>query len=312
LGQLQHKIERDECSFEFKALTDDVYAVASLLKLYLRELPEPVFKYPLQERIQHTEDRAGHQSNNFMLLRAKMRRLPVVHQATLKAIVEHLARVTALSEKNKMGPKNLAIVFGGVIFGEDEIPKGGDLLSVQAWKDSLMEDLITNAHILFDVHHSPPLPPIPPGEPIPSYVYGTSHTKVASVPPSPRSPRMNPSEDFTPRLPPRPANSIHPSSRANVGPPKERKDVQHLLHLPLAYDEVPPSPLSIASTMVDTRDETEASTPLESEPCPETPTMQTTLQPSSLSARTSKLQQDALADESEPQQAGYPSSSPPA
>jgi hypothetical protein len=52
----------------------------------------------------------------------------------LKAIVEHLARVAALSEKNKMGPKNLAIVFGGVIFGEDEIPKGGDLLSVQAWK----------------------------------------------------------------------------------------------------------------------------------------------------------------------------------
>jgi hypothetical protein len=63
-----------------------------------------------------------------------MRRLPAVHQATLKALVEHLARVTALSEKNKMDPKNLAIVFGGVIFGEDEVPKGGDLLSVQNWK----------------------------------------------------------------------------------------------------------------------------------------------------------------------------------
>jgi hypothetical protein len=33
-----------------------------------------------------------------------------------------------------MDAKNLAIVFGGVIFGEDEIPKGGDLLSVQNWK----------------------------------------------------------------------------------------------------------------------------------------------------------------------------------
>lgn len=33
-------------------------------KLYLRELPEPVFKFPLQERLQHTEDlgkcRLGH------------------------------------------------------------------------------------------------------------------------------------------------------------------------------------------------------------------------------------------------------------
>jgi hypothetical protein len=79
---------------------------------------------------------AEHQSNNFMLLRSKMRRLPPVHQATLKAIIEHLARVVAFSDKNKMDPKNLAIVFGGVIFGEDEMPKGGDLLSVQTWKAS--------------------------------------------------------------------------------------------------------------------------------------------------------------------------------
>ena len=63
-----------------------------------------------------------------------MRRLPLVHQATLKAILEHLSRVVAWSDKNKMDAKNVAIVFGSVIFGEDEIPKGGDLLSVQNWK----------------------------------------------------------------------------------------------------------------------------------------------------------------------------------
>lgn len=57
-----------------------------------------------------------------------------MHQATLKAIIEHLARVVLRSDKNKMDPKNLAIVFGGVIFGEDEMPKGGDLLSVQTIK----------------------------------------------------------------------------------------------------------------------------------------------------------------------------------
>jgi len=69
-----------------------------------------------------------------MLLRSKMRRLPAVHQATLKAIVEHLARVVATNEKNKMDAKNIAIVLGGAIFGEDELPKGGDLLSVQTYK----------------------------------------------------------------------------------------------------------------------------------------------------------------------------------
>ncbi|KII93467.1 hypothetical protein PLICRDRAFT_121785 [Plicaturopsis crispa FD-325 SS-3] len=216
--ELQHKIERDENAFEFNPLTDDVYAASSLLKLYLRELPEPLFRYHLQDRLQHTEDRADHVSNNFVLLRAKMRRLPPVHQATLKALVEHLARVCAHTEKNKMDAKNLAIVFGSVIFGEDDMPKPGDLLSVQAWKDSLMEDLIIHANILFDDRA---LPAAPAGEPTPVYAYGSAHTRVASVPNNPphrpQTPRSP--DDFTPKLPPRPTNSIHPSLRANPTSP---------------------------------------------------------------------------------------------
>ena len=141
-----------------------------------------------------------------------------------------------------------------------------------------MEDLITNAHILFDVHSAhqyPPLPPIPAGESVPSYVYGTSHTKVASVPPgSPRLPRTIPPEDFTPRLPPRPANSIHPSSRMNVAPPKERGEVQH---------PHPPPPSSVTSTLIDTTDNTSLSTSHEAESSSENSMLPTSLQPSSLS-----------------------------
>jgi len=88
-----------------------------------------------------------------------------------------------------------------------------------------MEDLINNASVLFDensLQRSPPLPPTPVGEPVPMFAYGTSHTKVASVP---ATPQEMPG-DFTPRLPPRPANSIHPSLRAGTSSPaKERKDV---------------------------------------------------------------------------------------
>lgn len=58
-----------------------------------------------------------------------------IHRATLRAIMEHLSRVVAFQEKNKMDAKNLAIVFGTAIFGEDEMPKGAvDLLNVQTTK----------------------------------------------------------------------------------------------------------------------------------------------------------------------------------
>ncbi|KDR85296.1 hypothetical protein GALMADRAFT_83937 [Galerina marginata CBS 339.88] len=219
---LQHEIERDESAFQFSP-KDDVYAVASLLKLYLRELPEPVFRFSLQDRIQHTEDREEHLSNDFMLLRSKLRRLPPVHQATLKAIIEHLSRIVARSSKNKMDAKNLAIVFGGVIFGDDEMPKGGDLLSVQTIKDTVMEDLVLNAQLLYDQdagHGSPPLPPTPAGETIPHLSYGSKSTKVATVPPLEELPQ---SQDFTPRLPARPNNSIHPSARTNPSSPTKSR-----------------------------------------------------------------------------------------
>lgn len=165
-----------------------------------------------------------------------MRRLPPVHLAVLKAVIEHLARVAALSEKNRMDVKNLAIVFGGVIFGEDELPKAGDLLSVQSLQvresrsnlvpkpiipqDTLFEDLISNAHIIFDerpVHHSPPLPPTPAGEIAADYSYGSKTTKVTTMFPNSTSssrtdlPPHPTQEDFTPRLPAHPPSSIHPS-----------------------------------------------------------------------------------------------------
>ncbi|KAJ4476619.1 hypothetical protein J3R30DRAFT_309536 [Lentinula aciculospora] len=233
---LQHEYEKDEANFQFKA-KDDIYAVASLMKLYLRELPEPVFRFSLQDRIQHTQDIAEHHSNNFALLRSKMRRLPAVHYATLRALVEHLARVAANSDKNKMDPKNLAIVFGGVIFGEDEIPKTGDLLSVQQWNDSLMEDLINNAHALFSEDpkdtHTHPLPAPPPGEPTPVYSYGSKTTKIVSIPPPLRNVGLSPSaEDFTPKLPPRPTNSIHPSARGPSSPTKERMNIDNSMGPP--------------------------------------------------------------------------------
>lgn len=70
-----------------------------------------------------------------MLLKTKIRRLLPVHQATLKLLVEHLSRVVARSSVNKMDAKNVAIVFAGVIFGEDDYPKAGtDLLNLQTSK----------------------------------------------------------------------------------------------------------------------------------------------------------------------------------
>jgi hypothetical protein len=234
--ELQHKLERSEEAFSFNSYTDDIYSVASFLKLYLRELPEPLFKFSLQDRIQHSESKADHSANDFVVMRSKIRRLPSVHRASLKALVEHLSRIVSHADKNKMDAKNLAIVFSPVVFGEDEIPQG-DLLNVQPAKDSVMEDLIENAQTLFDErvpHSSPPLPPTPGGEPLPVVSYGSSHTMVTVA----QSGEAQVA-DFTPQLPPRPTNSIHPSARSNPPMSPTRLPVELS---PILTPPRPPSP----------------------------------------------------------------------
>ena len=86
-----------------------------------------------------------------------------------------------------------------------------------------MEDLITYASVLFDeradrpvVQTSHPLPPAPTGEVTTQYGYGSAYTQVSSVPLSARHQKSASlgSHDFTPQLPPRPGNSIHPSRRS--------------------------------------------------------------------------------------------------
>ena len=117
-------------------------------------------------------------------------------------------------------------------------------------QDTRMEVLILNASQLFEdppSSSSPPLPAVPVGEMASTYQYGSSHTRIASVPPRPQSPKRE--QDFHPLLPPRPTNSIHPSLRANpVSPIGASMYIPPLPRPQAADDERCPSPSSDSRT----------------------------------------------------------------
>ena len=102
-----------------------------------------------------------------------------------------------------------------------------------------MDDLIIHAHLLYDHdvgQSSPPLPPTPAGEPVPQVTYGSKSTKVSRVPPAEGPPPTLP-QDFTPRLPPRPNNSIHPSARTNPGSPTKSRALPEKALPPMQTEE---------------------------------------------------------------------------
>ncbi|NXG49568.1 RHG24 protein, partial [Psilopogon haemacephalus] len=91
----------------------DVHTVASLLKLYLRELPEPVIPYAKYEdflacaKMLSKEEETGLKE-----LVKQVKSLPAVNYNLLKYICRFLDEVQSYSGVNKMSVQNLATVFG--------------------------------------------------------------------------------------------------------------------------------------------------------------------------------------------------------
>ncbi|KAJ9097835.1 hypothetical protein QFC19_006625 [Naganishia cerealis] len=105
ISALVQSIEQDEDDFEFSEKEHDVFSISGVLKQYCRELPEPIFFFPQHERLRYTENRELHIGSNFSAIRAKLVKLPPIHQNTFRVILEHLSRVAVHSEKNKMDAK---------------------------------------------------------------------------------------------------------------------------------------------------------------------------------------------------------------
>jgi len=92
----------------------DSHAVAGLLKLYLRILPENICtetllpQFSKSVEIQDREERCT-------VIYSLMEQLPPENFALLEALISHLNRVQQLSSKNKMTPQNLGIVFSATL-----------------------------------------------------------------------------------------------------------------------------------------------------------------------------------------------------
>ncbi|XP_042366075.1 rho GTPase-activating protein 21-like isoform X2 [Plectropomus leopardus] len=89
----------------------DLNVISSLLKSFFRKLPEPLFtndRYADFIDANRTEDPV----ERLKVLKRLLHELPDHHYETLKFLSAHLKTVAENSEKNKMEPRNLAIVFG--------------------------------------------------------------------------------------------------------------------------------------------------------------------------------------------------------
>ncbi|XP_042140230.1 rho GTPase-activating protein 22 isoform X3 [Peromyscus maniculatus bairdii] len=93
--------------------TTDVHTVASLLKLYLRELPEPVIPFARYEDfLSCAQLLTKDEGEGTLELAKQVSNLPQANYNLLRYICRFLDEVQAHSNVNKMSVQNLATVFG--------------------------------------------------------------------------------------------------------------------------------------------------------------------------------------------------------
>lgn len=129
----------------------DICSITSVLKQYLRSLPEPLIPYDLyaefMEAISLPQNDAKIQT-----FKDLMDRMPVAHYATLKVLLEHLNRVTQKDKINLMNAKNLSVVFGPTLMRN---PDPSREIMDMTFKNLTIEFFIVHTSELF-AQDSPP------------------------------------------------------------------------------------------------------------------------------------------------------------
>eukprot|EP01087_Luapelamoeba_hula_P004794 TRINITY_DN1475_c0_g2_i1.p1 TRINITY_DN1475_c0_g2~~TRINITY_DN1475_c0_g2_i1.p1 ORF type:complete len:979 (+),score=172.77 TRINITY_DN1475_c0_g2_i1:251-3187(+) len=88
-----------------------VHDISSALKLFFRELPEPLLTWSLYEPLGAIGGKDSSTPTYISELRDVLRGLPPPNKKVLLYLLRYLARLAENSEKTKMTPANLAIVF---------------------------------------------------------------------------------------------------------------------------------------------------------------------------------------------------------
>ncbi|CAG7836614.1 unnamed protein product [Allacma fusca] len=112
LSQVQKiRLQVDQNNLAILHSEDDVHVLAGALKLFFREMREPIIPSSLFDRflrachMPHKEDKEAE-------FQSLIKALPKPNYATLKRLLAHLLKVADYSEFNRMQVPNLAIVFG--------------------------------------------------------------------------------------------------------------------------------------------------------------------------------------------------------
>lgn len=135
----------------------DIHAVSSLLKMYFRELPNPLCTYQLYDHfVEAIQAKVDSPEEKVRLIKTVVQKLPPPHYRTLKYLAMHLYKISRYGESTGMTERNIAIVWAPNLLRSPALEAGGVAalkgVGVQA---VVTEYLISKCEDIFDDSYIP-------------------------------------------------------------------------------------------------------------------------------------------------------------
>jgi hypothetical protein len=137
------RLQIDHGNTDILETIDDVHVLTGALKLFFRELKEPLIPWESVDRLISAASLPSRKAK-IKALKEEVIKLPQSHQTTLIYLLKHLDKVTTYKLVNRMAVSNLAIVFGPTLMWPPNHLTNTNIALNMMQQNMIVEALITN------------------------------------------------------------------------------------------------------------------------------------------------------------------------
>ncbi|VFV33641.1 rho gtpase-activating protein 15 [Lynx pardinus] len=136
----EEKLNLDDSQWE------DIHVVTGALKMFFRELPEPLFPYSFFERFVEAIKKQDY-NTRIETIKSLVQKLPPPNRDTMKILFGHLTKIVAKASKNLMSTQSLGIVFGPTLLrAEGEM---GNMAVHMVYQNQIAELMLSEYNKIF-------------------------------------------------------------------------------------------------------------------------------------------------------------------
>uniref|UniRef100_A0A4W4GEG9 Rho GTPase activating protein 27 n=1 Tax=Electrophorus electricus TaxID=8005 RepID=A0A4W4GEG9_ELEEL len=119
IQKLRYNVDREEDLDLDDGQWEEIHVITGALKLFFRELPEPLFPYSFFEKF-IAAIKINDYSQKVSYMQDLVRNLPLPNHNTMEVLFRHLRKVIEHGESNRMSVQSMAIVFGPTLLRPEE------------------------------------------------------------------------------------------------------------------------------------------------------------------------------------------------